>query len=92
MRVVYHLYIVYAQHRDELLAYCKQNGIEAKVHYPVPIYRQKALSIFSRNQHYPVTDFQADNIISFPCDQHLTDAQISEIIQVVSDFYQKKQL
>lgn len=89
MRVVFHLYIVFAQNRDELLHYCKKNGIEAKVHYPVPIYKQKALSKFSGNQQFPVTDFQADNIISFPCDQHLNDSQISEIIKVVSDFYQK---
>lgn len=89
MRIVFHLYIVFAQNRDQLLAYCKQHGVEAKIHYPVPIYRQKALSVFSGDQHFPITDFHADNIISFPCDQHLTDMQLSEIISVVTDFYQK---
>ena len=43
-RIVYHLYIVFAEKRDELLAYCLEKGIDVKVHYPVPIYRQPALN------------------------------------------------
>ena len=42
-RLVYHLYIVFADDRDGLLNYCLDHGIEAKVHYPIPIYRQPAL-------------------------------------------------
>ena len=87
MRVVYHLYIVFAENRNELLKHCKEHGIEAKIHYPVPIYKQKALSRFSGNQVFPETDFQSENIISFPCDQHLTDNQLNEIIEVVGSFY-----
>lgn len=87
MRIVYHLYIVFAEKRDRLLQYCKNRGIEAKIHYPVPIYQQKALDSFSDNGIYPQTDFQALNIISFPCDQHLKESQLAEIVQVVSDFY-----
>ena len=44
-RIVYHLYIVFAEHRNELLEYCLDKGIEAKIHYLVPIYRQPALSL-----------------------------------------------
>ena len=43
---VYHLYIIRVQRRDELLEYLKQNGISAKIHYPVPVHlqpRQKTL-------------------------------------------------
>ena len=87
MRVVYHLYIVFAENRDELLKYCRSNGVEAKIHYPVPIYKQKALSGISGNEKFPVTDLQAENIISFPCDQHLSQEQINEIIKVVTNFY-----
>ena len=43
-RIVYHLYIVFAEDRDGLLKHCLESGIEAKVHYPVPIYRQAWLS------------------------------------------------
>ncbi len=90
MRIVYHLYIVYADLRDELLQYCLNLGIEAKVHYPVPIYKQKALGNITNNLTFPETDLQARKIISFPCDQHLSDSQISEIIDAVNKFYKER--
>jgi dTDP-4-amino-4,6-dideoxygalactose transaminase len=88
MRIVYHLYIVYAENRDELLRYCQQKGIEAKVHYPIPIYKQKALGAKNNEMIFPETDSQAEKIISFPCDQHLSNTQIEEIISTVQDFYE----
>jgi aminotransferase EvaB len=87
MRVVYHLYMVFAENRNNLLAHCRKNGIEAKVHYPIPIYKQKALREFCQNQDFPITNSHADKIISFPCDQHLQDSQLDEIIAVVTSFY-----
>ena len=90
MRVVYHLYIVYAEKRDQLLNYCVSKGVEAKIHYPIPIYRQQALTSLAKNLVFPETDYQARNIISFPCDQHLSSAEISEIVQVVGDFYREE--
>ena len=36
------------------------------------------------------TDMQAKKIISFPCDQHLSDSQISEIIAAVKHFYENR--
>ena len=87
MRIVYHLYIVFAEKRDELLEYCLNKGIEAKVHYPIPIYKQKAMGDKYKSMKFPITDIQAQNIISFPCDQHLTDSQIDEIITSVKEFY-----
>jgi aminotransferase EvaB len=87
MRIVYHLYVVFAEKRDELLEYCLNKGIEAKVHYPIPIYKQKAMGAKYNSMKFPITDIQAQSIISFPCDQHLTDSQIDEIIDSVKDFY-----
>ena len=37
---VYHLYIVFAKKRDQLLKYCHSKGIKAKDHYPKPMYLQ----------------------------------------------------
>jgi aminotransferase EvaB len=90
MRVVYHLYIVYAEKRDQLLNYCVSKGVEAKIHYPIPIYRQQALTSLVKDLVFPETDYQARNIISFPCDQHLSSAEISEIVQTVGDFYREE--
>jgi dTDP-4-amino-4,6-dideoxygalactose transaminase len=89
MRIVYHLYIVFAEKRDELLEFCLSRGIEAKIHYPIPMYKQKALGSRYNSLKFPITDHHAQNIISFPCDQHLNDTQINEIIDSVFEFYRK---
>ena len=63
-RIVYHLYIVFAEQRDELLKYCLEHGIEAKVHYPVPIYRQPALTHLGYKEgDFPVSDLHTKKIL-----------------------------
>ena len=90
-KIVYHLYIVFAEDRDALLDHCISNGIEAKVHYPVPIYRQSALAHLGYKEgDFPVTDQHAKNIISFPCDQHLSKAQMDYVIDTVRNFYDEQ--
>jgi dTDP-4-amino-4,6-dideoxygalactose transaminase len=87
-KIVYHLYIIFAKDRDNLLKYCHKKGIEAKVHYPIPIYRQKALEFLKHKKgDFPVTDFQAKNMITFPCDQHISLNQMKHVISTVKKFY-----
>ena len=87
-RIVYHLYIIFAQQRDELLEYCVNKGIEAKVHYPVPIYRQPALEYLGLKEgDFPITDAHTKKIITFPCDQHLSKEEIAYVVETVKDFY-----
>ena len=87
-KIVYHLYIVFAKDRDNLLKYCHKKGIEAKIHYPIPIYRQKALEFLKHKKgDFPVTDFHAQNMITFPCDQHISLNQMRYVISTVKKFY-----
>jgi dTDP-4-amino-4,6-dideoxygalactose transaminase len=87
-RLVYHLYVVFAEDRDGLLHYCLEQGIEAKVHYPFPIYRQPALEYLGYKEgDYPVTDAHTAKIITFPCDQHLEQSELDYIIETVIDYY-----
>jgi len=89
-KIVYHLYIVFAEDRDRLLEYCLENEIEAKVHYPVPIYRQPALAHLGyKLGDFQVTDDHAKNIISFPCDQHLLKEEMDFVIKTVINFYDR---
>ena len=88
--MVYHLYIVFAKDRDGLLRYCIDKGIEAKIHYPVPIYRQPALQSLGHKQgDFPISDAHTKKIITFPCDQHLEQSQLDYIIETVAGYYEK---
>ena len=90
MKVVYHLYIVFAEKRDLLYKFCLKRGIEAKIHYPKPMYLQESVKYLRHKKNdFPVTDSHCKKIISFPCDQHLSKKEINYIIKTVRDFYLK---
>ena len=85
---ILHLYIIFAEKRDELLNYCLKKGIEAKVHYPIPMYLQESMkNLKHKKGDFPVTDMHTKKIITFPCDQHLSLKEMNFVIKCVKDFY-----
>jgi len=87
-RMVFHLYMFFAERRDDLLDYLIGKDIAAKVHYPIPIYRQKALKYLGYSEgDFPVTDRHALSVLSLPCDQHLTFDELDYMVEVVRSFY-----
>ena len=89
-KIVYHLYIVFAKKRDALLKYCIKKGIEAKVHYPKPMYLQESQkSLKHKRGDFPITDQHTKKIITFPCDQHLSFKQRKFVVDTVKSFYKK---
>lgn len=88
---VYLLYVLFADRRDELLEHCMKQGIEAKVHYPIPLYQQEALRFLGyRPGAFPTTDRHARECITFPVDQHLSRAEMDYVIEIVRSFYTGK--
>ena len=87
---VYHLYILRVKKRDELLAYLNQNGVEAKVHYPIPVHLQKAAAALGyKKGDFPVCEEDCKNIITLPAHQHLTTDEIDYAIDQVRQFYKR---
>ena len=90
-KIVFHLYIIFAKDRNKLLNYCLKKGIEAKVHYPKPMYLQQSLKFLKHKKgDFPVTDKHTKKIITFPCDQHLSNKEINYVIKTVKKFYNNK--
>lgn len=87
-RYVYHLYIALSERRDELLAFLQGHGIEAKVHYPVPLHLQPAAAGLGYGPgSFPRAEEQAGRIITLPAHQHLSDAQVDFVIEKVREFH-----
>ena len=88
VRHVFHLYMVFAEQRDALFRHCLARGVECKVHYPIPLYRQDGLRAFGyRPGDFPVADRHATEIITFPADQHLEREHLDIVIETVREFY-----
>lgn len=88
IRHVYHLYMFHAKDRDSLLDYLIKNGIEAKVHYPIPLHLQNASKgLGYKEGDFPVCESQCKSIITLPVHQHLKDEEISYVIEKIREFY-----
>ncbi len=90
VKEVFHTYTIQADKRDELQSYLLKNGIETKIHYPIPLHLQPA----TRNLGYKVGDFpvaeeQAKKIISIPVHSYLTENQREYVVKKIKDFYSK---
>ncbi len=90
IKAVYHLYMLMVDRRDELLAYLQQNGIEARVHYRIPLHLQQAAhSLGYRKGDFPKCEQDCRSIITLPVHQHLTDQELDYAIEHVRAFYSR---
>ena len=81
------LYMILVNKRDKLKKYLIDNKIEAKVHYPVPLHRQKAYKNKFSKLDFPISDYQAKHLITIPVHQFLTKKHMNFIIKKINDFY-----
>ena len=59
-----------------------------KVHYPVPVYLQPALSHLGHKVgDFPVTDRHARSMISFPAHDHLEQEELEYMVDTIGQFY-----
>jgi len=85
---VYHLYVIRVQRRDELLAHLRTNGIDAKVHYPIPVHLQRAAAYLGYEPgDFPVAEEDSRTTITLPAHQHLTGDEIDDMLEQIHSFY-----
>lgn len=83
----WHLYVIRTERRDALKDYLVSKGINAGIHYPIPIHLQPAYhDLCYKRGDFPVTEAYADRILSLPMYAELTDGQIEFISQTVCEF------
>jgi dTDP-4-amino-4,6-dideoxygalactose transaminase len=84
----YHVYVIQCDRRDELRAHLAEKGIDAKIHYPIPIHLQKcAADLGYKKGSFPVTEKQAGRILSLPINQYLSNEQVDLVSETIRGFY-----
>lgn len=86
-RHVYHLYAIQTDRRDKILSYLVGKGIQAGIHYPIPVHRQPAYFLCYSNTKLPITERLADRLLSLPMYPELTEVQISHVAECVRSFF-----
>lgn len=87
---VFHTYIIHAKKRDELQQYLKENGIETRIHYQVPIHQQAVAkrTLGYRENAFPQMDYISNHALSLPIYPELEENELDYIIQTIRSFYE----
>lgn len=90
---VYHLYVVRTKKRNELLKFLMDHGIQASVHYPIPIYSLGAYkNLRISPEAYPITELFSGEILSLPMFPELMESDIVNIAEKIKLFFSMKGL
>ena len=88
IRQVYHIYSLRFERRDELQKYLEDRGIDAKVHYPIPMHLQPAAAEFGHKRgDFPVAEAICDSVMSLPVHEFITKEQMDIMISAIREFY-----
>jgi len=83
---VFHLYVIRLKNRDNVLKYLQDNGIEAGIHYPLPLHLQPAYKHLDyKTDDFPVAELCAAEFLSLPLCPMLTNEEQDYIIKTLKD-------
>jgi dTDP-4-amino-4,6-dideoxygalactose transaminase len=86
----YHLYVVRALKRDQLMQFLKEKGIETTIHYPVALPNLPAYSYLGHSRSdFPVASRLGQEILSIPMYPELSENMIAYVAEMIRTFYSK---
>ena len=84
----WHQYVVHLPgFRDALAAYLKERGIGTIIHYPIPPHLSRAYaSLGYRRGDFPIAERYADEVLSLPMYNGMTEAEQTYVIDTINAF------
>lgn len=82
---VWHLFVIRTSKRDNLISFLKSNNIESLIHYPIPVFEQKAYKN-EFNSNYDLTKKISREVLSIPNHHCLTRDERNIIIDTLNKF------
>jgi dTDP-4-amino-4,6-dideoxygalactose transaminase len=84
---VFHLFVVRSTRRDALQAHLKARGVQALLHYPIPVQDQVPCRDLRRDPAgLPESERHARECLSLPCHPQMSDADVAQVIDAVNAF------
>jgi dTDP-4-amino-4,6-dideoxygalactose transaminase len=76
----YHLFVITVEQRDKVLDALKMEGIQAGVHYPVPLHLQPAYRYLGlKAGMFPQSEKAARSVLSLPLYPEITEGQVDRV-------------
>lgn len=84
---VWHQFVVRCNQRERLINYLNKNDIGTIIHYPIPPHLSEAYSYLSyRKGDLPITEKYADEVLSLPLYNGMTEVEQDYVIDIINDF------
>ncbi len=85
---VYHNFIIRSDRRDALAAHLLREGVDTRVHYPVPIHLQQAAGYLGYHKgDFPNAERDTQTMLSLPIYPELSDEEVAYIVKTVQAFF-----
>jgi dTDP-4-amino-4,6-dideoxygalactose transaminase len=89
---VFHNYIVNTSQRDDLARYLREQGVDSRIHYPIPLHQQLAASkLPDSRKSFPMAEHHSKYSLSLPIYPTLTNQQVAKVISCVNNYFKKDQ-
>jgi dTDP-4-amino-4,6-dideoxygalactose transaminase len=86
---VWHQFVIRCKTRDNLKQYLEDNGIGSIIHYPIPPHLSEAYRYLNMKRgSLPITEQYADEVLSLPLYNGMTDAEIYKVVEVINNYKQ----
>ena len=82
---VFHIFPVRCKEREQLQQWLAEKGIGTMIHYPIPPHQQKCYHHWDK-LILPITETIHREELSLPCNQLLSDEEVTYIIDAVNSF------
>lgn len=87
---VYYVFNIFAENRDKLATYLKENEIGNSIYYPIPLHLQKCFSYLGyKKGDFPVAEKLSKEVIALPIYPEITEEEIDFVCETIKKFYKK---
>lgn len=80
---VFYIFAIRCKQRYKLQKYLKDNGVNALVHYPIPLHKQP---ILEKQETFKVAEEISSTELSLPCSASHTEEEIMRIVDLINHF------
>lgn len=85
---IYNQFIIRVQQRDELRKFLAENSIATEIYYPIPFHLQECFEYLNyKKGDFQVSEFCADTSLALPIYPELSEGQISQVVEKISEFF-----
>lgn len=84
----WHQFVVRCGQRNQLMQYLEDRGIGTLIHYPIPPHLSEAYQYLGKKRgDYPITEKMADEVLSLPMYNGMTDDELDYVVQALNEFH-----